>query len=128
MRAPLRTTLVLLGLVAALSGTAAGATRAVEHHRQHHHRPPPPPVAGSATQTVSFTVVPAILVVVDSSGHPFEVFTNLRQTPTAAELAAVHVRTGSQHGPDTAVTAAVRAALADVHWGRPGLVWHAPPG
>ncbi len=85
--------------------------------------------ATSSTQTVSFRVVPVILMVVGSDGRPQQLWTNLRRAPTAAELAAVRVRAGSPDGPDVAVTSSLRAAAAgvagDAAWGSPGLVWSA---
>lgn len=129
MRAAHRIPLLLTGLLAGVSGTAASIAA--------HGQPGAFPAArarvadaggAAATQTVGFTVAPAILVVVDRGGRPSEIFTNLRRRPTAAELAAARVRRGSQRGPGASVTGAVRAALAAVRWGRPGLVWRAPRG
>ena len=84
----------------------------------------------SSTQTVSFRIVPVILMVVGSDGRPQQLWTNLQQAPTESDLAAVRVRAGSPHGPDVAVTPSLRAAAAsvaaDAAWGRPGLVWSAP--
>ena len=88
-----------------------------------------PQTATSSVQTVSFRIVPVILMVVGSDGRPQQLWTNLRQAPTGSELAAVRVRAGSVDGPDIAATPSLRAAAVDVAgdaaWGRPGLVWSA---
>lgn len=88
-----------------------------------------PQPATSSAQTVSFRIVPVILMVVGSDGQPQQLWTNLQRDPTTSELAAVRVRAGGLEGPDVAVTpalqdAAVRIARG-IAWGRPGLVWSA---
>jgi hypothetical protein len=88
-----------------------------------------PRTAPSSVQTVSFRIVPVILMVVGSDGRPRQLWSNLRRVPTASELAAVRVRTDGPEGPDVPVTPALRVAVAglagDAAWGRPGLVWSA---
>jgi hypothetical protein len=87
------------------------------------------PPAMSSTQTVSFRIVPVILLVVGPNGEPQQLWTNLEQAPTASELAAMHVRSGAPDGPDIAATPALQDAVArlagTITWGRPGVVWSA---
>jgi hypothetical protein len=126
MRAFHQIVLALVALLATLSVTAtAAASGGRPPARADAVARPVSRVAAATTQTVRFTVVPAILVVVDGSGRPLAVYTNLDRRPSAAELAAVHVRSGSQQGPAAALTATVRATLAAVRWGTPGVVWKA---
>jgi hypothetical protein len=79
---------------------------------------------GSVTDvTVSFTVRPVIVVVVDGAGRPHAVWSNVGHQPTAAQLRDVRVRQGSVHGRDAAVTPAVDAALDAADWSRRGRIW-----
>jgi hypothetical protein len=85
---------------------------------------------GSVTDvTVSFTVRPVIAVVVDAGGRPLAVWSNLGHAPTAAQLAALHVRRGSVHGRELQFTTALRASTADAldaaDWSRRGQIWAA---
>jgi hypothetical protein len=81
----------------------------------------------AATVAVRFTVRPVILLVVDGSGAPRELWTNIPGPPAAAELAGLNVRLGSVRGPDLPMSRAFRSAvstpLADARWGEPGRVW-----
>ena len=77
--------------------------------------------------TVRFTVRPVIVLVVDASGAPRELWTNLQQRPSAADLSGLRVREGSITGPELTVTPALRAAaaapLAEARWGDQGRIW-----
>ena len=77
--------------------------------------------------TVRFTVRPVIVLVVDASGQPRELWTTLSGRPSAADLAGMRVRRGSIKGPELAVTPALRAAaaapLAETRWGDQGRIW-----
>jgi hypothetical protein len=109
---------------------AAALLPGVAVHAQSGGRQAPaatPQPASSSTQTVSFRIVPVIVLVVGTDGQPQQLWTNLEQAPTPSELAAMHVRTGRLDGPDVAVTPALEDAAAriaqSVTWGRSGLVW-----
>ena len=83
---------------------------------------------GSVTDvTVSFTVRPVIVVVVDAGGRPRAVWSNVGRSPTAAQLREVEVRRGSVHGREVAVAPALRAsvdaALDAADWSRRGRIW-----
>ncbi len=83
---------------------------------------------GSVTDvTVSFTVRPVIVLVVDDSGRPLAVWSNVGHRPTTGQLAGLRIRRGSVHGADLAPTPALRAsaaaALDAADWSRRGRIW-----
>jgi len=84
-------------------------------------------VGSSSDVTVRFTVRPVIVLVVDDSGAPTQLWTNIPGTPTDAELAGVQARLGGPRGApvmiDPALRAQLPAILAEAGWGRQGLVW-----
>jgi hypothetical protein len=83
--------------------------------------------AGSADQAVSFTVRPAILVVVDDHCQPLELWANVGGSPSAAELRATVGRQGSAAGDPVGRACVDTALLAlprdDVRWAPRGEVW-----
>jgi len=116
----------VLAAVAIMVAFAAGASAAFaqQHSRASAPARPSQPAAvspTSASESVSFTVAPVILVVVDTDSRPLAVWTNLRSAPSAETR--VVARRGSVHGPDVPVTAGDRSLLAQISWGRPGRVW-----
>ena len=89
---------------------------------------PPGPGGGSAvTVSVGFTVRPVIVLVVDGSGAPTQLWTNIPGTPTADRLDAVQARRDGPRGTPVAIDPELRAqlpaVLAAARWGSQGLVW-----
>lgn len=83
---------------------------------------------GSVTAvTVSFTVRPVIVLVVDASGRPTALWSNLGHEPTAGQLGELRVRRGSVRGADVALTPSLRSvvtsALEAANWSRRGRIW-----
>jgi hypothetical protein len=72
---------------------------------------------------VSFTVRPVIVLVVDESGRPLAVWSNLGHEPTAGQRAGLRVRRGSLHGADLAPTQALRASAVCAGRGRLVATW-----
>jgi hypothetical protein len=87
------------------------------------------PGAGSAQQAVTFTVRPAILVVVDDQCRPLQLWANLGAKPSAAELRTTVGRQGSASGDAVDQTCVDGALLAlprsEVRWATRGDVWAA---
>lgn len=81
----------------------------------------------SAAVTVSFTVRPVIVLVVDDAGAPTQLWTNIPGSPTAGELDGVEARRDSPRGTPVAIGPSLRpqlpAILAGAAWGRQGLIW-----
>ena len=77
--------------------------------------------------TVSFTVRPVIVLVVDDNGTPQELWTNIPGQPTAVELQEVQSRLDDPRGTPVAIGPALQAQLpaifAAAAWGHQGLVW-----
>jgi hypothetical protein len=77
--------------------------------------------------TVSFTVRPVIVLVVDGSGRPVALWSNIGRRPTTGQLAALRVRRGTVRGRDLRMTPALRSsaaqALAQADWSRRGRIW-----
>jgi len=73
---------------------------------------------------VSFTVRPVIVLVVDESGRPLAVWSNLGHEPTAGQRAGLRVRRGSLHGARPR-RRCVRppSALDAADWSRRGRIW-----
>lgn len=83
---------------------------------------------GSVTDvTVSFTVRPVIVLVVDGSGRPVALWSNIGHRPTADQLAELRVRQGTIDGRDLRATPMMRSAaapvLATADWSRRGRIW-----
>ena len=81
----------------------------------------------AASVAVRFTVRPVIVLVVDASGRPRELWTNIPGRPAAAELAGLRVRLGSVRSADLALSDALRSAaetpIEDARWGEQGRIW-----
>ena len=77
--------------------------------------------------TVSFTVRPVIVLVVDDNGTPQGLWTNIPGQPTAADLKDVQARLDDPRGTPVAIGPALQAQLpaifAAAAWGHQGLVW-----
>ena len=82
---------------------------------------------GSVTDvTVSFTVRPVIVLVVDDSGRPLAVWSNLGHQPTAGQLAGLRVaadRARRRPGTTPALRAPAAAVLDAADWSRRGRIW-----
>jgi hypothetical protein len=76
---------------------------------------------------VKFTVRPVIVLVVDGTGRPIQLWTNIAGRPTSAELRGLLVRRGTPRGApvamDDRLSAEARAVVAAASWGGQGLVW-----
>jgi hypothetical protein len=113
--------IVLLGL----AGSAVAGSRApASHGPLAAHR-----ASAGGDQTVTFTVRPAILVVVDDQCRPLQLWANVGARPSAAELRTTVGRQGSASG-DAVDQACVDAALlalprGEVRWAARGQVWGA---
>jgi hypothetical protein len=84
--------------------------------------------AGSAgAVTVSFTVRPVIVLLVDDNGTPKELWTNIPGQPTGDDLQNVQARLDDPRGMPVAIGPALQAQLPDIFaaaaWGHQGLVW-----
>jgi hypothetical protein len=108
-----------------LAGSATAGSRApISHRPLATHR-----ASASGDQTVTFTVRPAILVVVDDQCRPLQLWANLGTKPSAAELGTTVGRQGSVSG-DAVDQACVDGALlalprGEVRWATRGQVWAA---
>jgi hypothetical protein len=122
---PLTRTLPLLLVIVALCAVTAPALAGSSA------RDPIGGTAGggedSAAVTVSFTVRPVIVLVVDDSGAPTQLWTNIPGSPTAAELDGVEARLGTPRGTPVGIGPSLRAQLpailAGAGWGHQGLIW-----
>ena len=83
---------------------------------------------GSAAKVaVRFTVRPVIVLVVDSSGSPHQLWTNIPRRPTEAELDTVQARLETPGGRRVEIGPSLRGQLppilAAAGWGHQGLIW-----